>query len=82
MPRPSKQSWRKLRSDRIRANDVDKLLSAIRALDRAVVEISMKVYKVPRRDRAAMLEQHHRLHDIVRERLPLFLCQPERSSNG
>jgi hypothetical protein len=40
----------------------------------------MNVYKVPRRDRAAMLEQHRRLHDMVRERLPRLLCQPERDA--
>jgi hypothetical protein len=81
MSRPNKQSCRKLRSDHIRATDMHKLLDAIRALDQAVVEISMKVYNVPRRDRAAMLQQHHRLHDIVRERLPLFLHPPERDTN-
>ena len=78
MPQPNMQSSRKLGSDDIRASDLEKLLNALRALDRTVVEISMHVYKVPRRDRAAMLEQHRRLHDMIRERLPLFLYQPER----
>jgi len=80
MPQPNKQSMRKLRSHGVRATDLDKLLNALRALDRTVVEISMNVYKVPRRDRAAMLEQHRRLHDMVRERLPRLLCQPERDA--
>jgi hypothetical protein len=62
-----------LRSRRVRAGDVEKLLNALRALDRTVVEISMRIYKVPRRDRASMLEQHRRLHDTIRERLPRFL---------
>ncbi len=53
MPQPDKQPWRKLRSRGVRATDLDKLLNAFRALDRTVVEISMKAYNVPRRDRAA-----------------------------
>lgn len=73
MAQPKKQSWRKMHSQGVRATDLDKFLNAFRALDRTVVEISMNVYKVPRRDRAAMLEQHRRLHDMVRERLPRFL---------
>jgi hypothetical protein len=77
---PYKQPWRKLRSRGVRATDVDKLLNALRALDRTVVEISMEVYKVPRRDRAAMLEQHRRLHDMVRERLPRFLYESEKNT--
>lgn len=68
----------KLRSGSTRATDLEKLLNVFRALDRTVVEISMKVYKVPHRHRAAMLEQHRRLHDMVRERLPLLLYQPEK----
>jgi hypothetical protein len=78
MPRPNKKLSRTPRSYSIQATELDKLLNALRALDRSVVEISMNVYKVPRHDRAAMLEQHRRLHDLVRERLPQFLCQPEK----
>lgn len=80
MAQPNKRSWRKPHSQGVRATDLDKLLNALRALDRAVVEISMSVYKVPRSDRAAMLEQHRRLHDMVREGLPRFLYQPERDA--
>jgi hypothetical protein len=80
MPQPNRQPQRKLQSGSIRASNLDKLLKAFRALDRTVVEISMEVYKVPRRDRAAMLEQHRRLHDMVRERLPRFLYEPEKRS--
>jgi hypothetical protein len=75
MPQPHKRSPRKSPCDRIRPTNLDTLLNAFRTLDRTVVEISMNVYKVPRRDRAAMLEQHRRLHDMVRKRLPRFLYQ-------
>ena len=78
MPQRNKQSWRRPRFHGIRATDLDELLNALRALDRTVVEISMNAYEVPRRGRAALLEQHHRLHDMVRERLPRFLYQSER----
>lgn len=81
MPQPDKQPWRKLRSRGVRATDLDKLLNAFRALDRTVVEISMKAYNVPRRDRAAMLEQHRRLHEMVRERLPRLLYQSEKDTS-
>ncbi len=69
MSQPNRQPWRKSRSHGVRARDVDKLLSALRALDRVVIEISTRMYKMPRRDRAAMREQNRRLHNTIRERL-------------
>jgi hypothetical protein len=82
MPQPPARSRRKLRSDEVRATNLDKLLNAFRKLDRTVVEISLNAYKVPRRDRAAMLEQHGRLHDMVRKRLPRFLYQTARDTQS
>ena len=78
MSQPNKQPWRKLRSHGVRASDVDKLLNALRALDRIVVEISTRLYKIPRCDRAAMREQNRRLHDTIRERLAPFLDSSQR----
>jgi hypothetical protein len=46
------------------------------------MEISMDVYKIPQRDRAAMREQHRRLHDTIRERLPRFLSKPATVARG
>lgn len=69
MPQPRKQSWRTLRSRSTRAKDFDEFLNLLRSLDRTVVDMSMNIYNVPRRDRPAMLEQHRRLHDMVREQL-------------
>ena len=80
MSQPKKQPWRKFRSQGVRASGIDTAPQALRTLDRTVVEISMDIYKVPRRDRAAMLEQHRRLPDIVRERLPRLLYQPQRGT--
>ena len=67
MPQPRKHLWLKARSRSTGPTDLDKLLSLLRSADRTVVEMSMKIYKVPRRDRAAMLQHHRRLHDVVRE---------------
>jgi hypothetical protein len=80
MSQPNKQPWRKSRSQGERASDVDKFLNAFRALDRIVVEISTRHYKIPRRDRAAMREQNRRLHDTIRERVSLFLDSPQRGT--
>ncbi len=69
MPQPKTQ----LRKPRNRANprsDIHNLLEVIRVLDRSVVEISMHIYGVPRRQRAKMREQHRRLHDTIRNRMP------------
>jgi len=74
MSQPTKQRPRRnLRPQSGQANDIDRFLNAFRALDRTVVEMSMHIYKIPRRDRAAVLKQHRRLHDTVRKRLPRLL---------
>jgi hypothetical protein len=78
MSQPNHQLRRKLRSHSFPANDVHKLLNALIAFDRTLVEFSMDLYKVPRRDRAALRKLHRRLHDSVRERLPGLLHQPHR----
>jgi len=80
MSQPNRQPWRNLPSHGVRTSDVDKLLNALRALDRIMVEISMQIYKIPRRDRAAMLEQHRCTHDTIRERLPRCLYQFQKGT--
>ena len=73
MPARKKREWRKLRALGDVAGDFDKMLNAFRALDRTIVEISMHVYNLPRRDRAAMRRQHRRLHETIRASLGGFL---------
>ncbi len=73
MSQPSHQPRRKLRSHGVRASEIYNLLNILRALDRNVVEVSMHLYKIPRRDRAAMREQHRHLHDTIRQHLPRSL---------
>jgi len=69
----TKREWRKLRAVSAVAGDFDKMLKAFRALDRTVIEISMHVYNLPRRERAAMRKIHRRLHDMIRAGFPRFL---------
>ncbi len=73
MSQPNSARLRKARKEGIRPADVDQLLEVIRVLDRGVVEISMHIYQVPRRERALLREQHRRLHEAIRERLPDFV---------
>ena len=50
--------------------DPNQTLDILLALDRSMVEFSMGLYNVPRRDRALMREQNRRLHRALRNRLP------------
>ncbi len=79
MSQPSKHRSQSLRSRGAQISNVDRLFGAIRALDRTVVEISMQIYRVPRRDRAIMLKLHRRLHDTIRQGLPGILNRPQRA---
>jgi hypothetical protein len=58
-----------VRAGGIRTSDVDRLLNAFRALDRAVVETSMHIYKLSHRDRNALRKQHRSLHNTIRQHL-------------
>ncbi len=78
MTQRDERQWRKLRSEVIRESDPYKVLDILLALDRMVVEFSMRKYNVSRRDRFTMRAQNRRLHDAVREHLPRFL-EPSRS---
>ena len=51
-------------------SDLNRELDALLMLDRTVVEFSMRIYKVSRRDRFIIRKQNRRLHDAVRQRLP------------
>jgi len=70
MTRLDERKWREFRSQVISASDLSQLLDILLALDRRVVELSMRIYNIPRRDRFIMREQNRRLHDAVREHLP------------
>ena len=74
----NKREARKLRSQTLSQHDPKEMLDVLLALDRMLVEVSMRLYKVPRRDRFTMRAQNRRLHDAVRQHLPRLL-KPSRS---
>ena len=59
-------------------SDFNRVLEVFLALDRMVVEHSMRVYNIPRRRRSIMREQNRHLHEIVRGHLPRLVV-PSRS---
>lgn len=79
MTQQDEKKWCELRDQVTSESDVNKVLDILLALDRMVVELSMRVYNIPRRDRFIMRKQNRRLHDAVRERVPR-LAEPSRSS--
>ena len=54
----------------MRRDDLSTMLDILLAFDRSVVEFSMHLYNVPRRDRVALREQNQRVRRPLRERLP------------
>lgn len=78
MTSQNKREWHKLRSQVLSQRDPNEMLDVLLALDRMLVEVSMRLYKVPRRDRFAMRKHNRRLHDAVRQHLPRLLT-PSRS---
>jgi len=60
------------------AIDPTQMLDVLLALDRMVVEVSMHLYNVERRDRSQIRHSNRRLHAAVRKQLPRLL---KRSRN-
>lgn len=73
MAQQNERKWRALREQVIREGDPNEMLDILLALDRMVVELSLRVYKIPRGDRFLMREHNRRLHEAVRENLPRLL---------
>lgn len=57
--------------------DADRMLDILSAFDRGVVELSMGLYNVSRRDRMLMRQQNRRLHRALRKCLPGLLKTPQ-----
>ena len=74
----NKREAGKLRSQTLSQHDPKEMLDVLLALDRMLVEVSMRLYKVPRRERFTMRAQNRRLHAAVRRHLPRLL-KPSRS---
>jgi hypothetical protein len=60
--------------------DPENMLNVLLALDRMLVEVSMRLYNVPDNDRATMRKENRRLHNAVREHLPRLLKPSRRRS--
>jgi hypothetical protein len=73
MTRQNERKWREWHRRAIAASDPGEMLDMLLALDRMVVELSLRVYKVSRRERSLMREQNRRLHRAVRKHLPRLL---------
>lgn len=78
MTQQDKRKWRKLRNQVLSQRDASEMLDVLLTLDRMLVEVSMRLYNIPQRDRFTMRAQNRRLHDAVRQHLPRLL-KPSRS---
>lgn len=78
MTHQNKREWRQLRNQVPRQHDPEQMMDVLLALDRMLVEISMRLYNVPGRDRFTMRKHNRRLHATVRQHLPRLLT-PSRS---
>ncbi|MBZ5721419.1 MAG: hypothetical protein LAO03_13655 [Acidobacteriia bacterium] len=70
MAQQDKKKWRKSGNQGINERDLNQVMDILLTLDRTVLEFSMRIYNVSRRDRFIMREQNQRLHDAVRDYLP------------
>jgi hypothetical protein len=57
--------------------DLDRMLEILSAFDRGMVELSMGLYNVPRRERIRMRQQNRRLHRALRRGMPGLLKAPQ-----
>ncbi len=66
MSQQESKRWRELCAQVASETDPIKLLNMFLELDRLVVEHSMRLYKVPHRQRFVVREQNRRLHNAIR----------------
>lgn len=57
----------------LRRGNANEMLDVLLALDRMLVEVSMRLYNVPGSDRSTVRKQNRRLHAAVRQHLPRLL---------
>ena len=73
MKTQARKHLQEIQSRVVDERDPYKLLDMLLALDRMVVELSMRKYNISRRDRFRMRAQNKRLHQAVRKHLPQLL---------
>jgi hypothetical protein len=66
MKQQRERKWRELRNQVVSESDPNRLLEILLALDQRVVELSLRIYNIPRRDRSRIRAQNRRLHEAVR----------------
>jgi len=76
MTQPEKRNGQITRAEF--AVDPRPMLDVLLALDRMVVEVSMHLYNVDRRDRSNIRGSNRRLHAAVRKQLPRLLKHSTR----
>jgi hypothetical protein len=81
MVQRGKHKWRTSRDQSNGANP-EHMLDILLALDRMVVEVSMQLYNVERRDRSKMRLQNRRLHAVVREHIPRLFKRSRNQSRS
>ena len=63
----------KFRPPTTRRGKPNEMLDILLSFDQALMEFSMRMYKISRRERLLMRKQNRRLHAAVREHLPRLL---------
>ncbi len=53
--------------------DANEMLDVLLALDRMLVEVSMRLYNIPRSDRSTVRKHNRQLHAAVKQHLPRLL---------
>jgi len=70
MRQENKKEWCEMDAGIINKSDLHKEMDTFLALDRTVLEFSMRVYNVSRRDKEIIRKQNRRLHAAVRQQFP------------
>ena len=58
----------KLSGGMVSGSDSGKVLDAFQVMDRMLIEFSMRLYNIPRRQRMILRGDNQRLHRVVRQR--------------
>jgi hypothetical protein len=77
MKKPHRPKGRQLRKEGPHKIELNRLLEVLSAFDRGVVEFSMGLYNVPRRERVAVRQQNRRLHRALKAYAPRLLQLPQ-----
>lgn len=68
MRQPGESKQRKSRSQTTSRSDSGNVLDAFQVFDRMLMEFSMGVYNLPRRERLILRRHNERIHRVVRQR--------------